>query len=184
MNYCSHCGSNNLQQSIPAGDNRPRFNCPDCENILYQNPRVITGYLPYFEDKVLLCKRAIEPRKGYWTLPAGFLENGESILAGAQRESDEEAGIDLNVHELYTVFNLIDINQIYVFYRGEIIDGKHAAGDESLETQLFLESEIPWGEIAFPAVTKTLKHFFSDRQENHYPLREEDLLWRKRTVKP
>lgn len=163
MKFCSDCAGE-IKYEIPEGDNRERAVCSLCSTIHYVNPKVVAGCLPVWENKVLLCKRAIEPRKGYWTLPAGFLENGESIEDGARRETWEEAEAKVNDATLYTVFSLPHIAQIYVFYKADLIDGKFGVGSESLDTALYAESEIPWDDLAFPVVTDTLKHFFADRR--------------------
>lgn len=175
MNYCSECG-NSVTEQIPEGDNRLRFVCIQCEVVHYQNPKVVTGCLPFHEDKVLLCKRAIAPRSGYWTLPAGFLENGETAAEGALRETMEEANANAEVLDLYTLFSLPHISQIYMFYRARLIDLDFHPGIESLDTRLFSESEIPWQELAFPVITETLKHYFSDLPANHFPTRSQDIL--------
>ena len=174
MNYCSQCGTK-VTLRIPAGDNRQRHICDHCDTIHYQNPRIITGTLPTFENKVLLCKRAIAPRHGFWTLPAGFMENGESTEDGAVRETLEEANARVHISELYTLFDLPHINQVYFFYRAELCDLNFSAGTESLEVALFNEKDIPWTALAFPVVTRTLEHYFNDRQSQHYPLRRETL---------
>ena len=177
MKFCSNCGKD-VQRKIPEGDDRERNVCDHCDTIHYQNPRIITGCLPIHEDKVLLCKRAIEPRYGYWTLPAGFMENGETILEGALRESWEEAKAAINVDSLYTMFNLPHINQVYFFYRGTLSNLEFGPGTESIEVQLFTEDTIPWDELAFPVIKKTLEHYFSDRKTNTFPMRSEDLLYK------
>jgi len=128
-------------------------------------------------DKVLLCRRAIEPRLGFWTLPAGFMENGETTQEAAARETVEEADARIEIQGLYMVFNLPHINQVYIFYRGEVIDGKYGVGVESLESRLFAEDEIPWNELAFPTVSRALRHYFSDRQTNDFPVRVEDITY-------
>jgi ADP-ribose pyrophosphatase YjhB (NUDIX family) len=174
MKFCSQCG-NTVSLIIPEGDNRERHVCDDCGFIHYFNPRIIAGTLPTCGDKVLLCRRAIEPRKGYWTLPAGFMENGETTEQAALRETREEAEAELELHGLYTLFNLPHINQVYIFFRGEVIDGAYGVGEESLETQLFSEDEIPWDSLAFPTIYKALKHFFKDRETGHYPVHTEDI---------
>lgn len=179
MKFCSSCGSQ-VEQRIPEGDDRERHICASCDTIHYTNPRIITGCLPIHEGKVLLCKRAIEPRLGFWTLPAGFMENGETILEGALRESWEEARAEIEVEELYTLFNLPYINQVYMFYRGRLTNLDFGPGIESLEVELFDEKSIPWDELAFPVIRKTLEHYFHDRQHGHYPLRSEDILFRPR----
>lgn len=174
MKYCSDCG-HAVSLKIPAGDNRERHVCDQCGTIHYINPRIIAGTLPVWEDKVLLCRRAIEPRKGFWTLPAGFMENGETTSEAAARETIEEAEADVNIHGLYTVFNLPHISQVYLFYRCDLIEGRFGVGQESLETQLFEETDIPWDELAFPTIYKTLKHYFEDRKNGEFPVRVEDI---------
>lgn len=178
MIFCSKCGHKNLKV-IPDGDNRERAVCSECGFIHYENPRIICGCLPVYEDKVLLCKRAIEPRYGYWTLPAGFMENGETLEEGAKRESWEEAFAELDNLSLYTIFNIPALHQVHMFFKGDLIQGQHKVGDESLETQLYTEDEIPWDDLAFPTIGKSLKHFFSDRKTKQYPMRIEDLIRRR-----
>ncbi len=175
MKFCSSCGSTVVLE-IPAGDDRHRHVCKDCDTIHYQNPRIITGCLPLHEDKVLLCKRAIEPRHGFWTLPAGFMENGETTIEGALRESWEEAKATIAIDELYTLFNLPHINQVYLFYRGQLANLEFGPGEESLDVQLFTEAEIPWDQLAFPVVNRTLQLFFEDRKHGLYPLHSEDII--------
>jgi len=184
MNFCSQCG-HSITQKIPVGDNRPRHVCDNCDVIHYQNPRIITGCLPVYEDKILLCKRAIEPRYGLWTLPAGFMENGETVAEGALRESWEEAQANIELDELYILFNIPQIHQVYMFYRGRLKDLDFAPGEESLEVDLFTEADIPWDQLAFPSINKTLKYYFEDRKTQEYPVRVEDMIrppreqWRK-----
>jgi len=175
MKFCIECGSDVIHFSIPTGDNRKRFHCQACGNIHYQNPKVICGSLPFYDNAVLLCKRAIEPRKGLWTLPAGFMENNETTLEAAQRETFEEAMGALIEPELYTIFNLPDISQIYFFYRGDLKEGRYGIGEESLEVELFSEEAIPWDQLAFPTITQSLKLFFADRKKACYPIRVIDL---------
>lgn len=179
MKFCSSCGSQ-VEQRIPEGDDRERHVCATCSTIHYVNPRIITGCLPVHEDKVLLCKRAIEPRHGFWTLPAGFMENGETTLQGALRESWEEAKAEIEVQGLYTLFNVPYIDQVYFFYLGKLANLNFGPGVESLEVELFSEDNIPWDELAFPVVRKTLEYYVSDRQQGHYPFRSEDILYRPR----
>ena len=178
MKFCSQCGSE-VSIKIPEGDNRHRHVCNNCNFIHYQNPRIICGCLPTWEGKVLLCKRAIEPRLGFWTLPAGFMENGETVQEGAARETLEEADAKVNLGELYTVFNLPAINQVYMFFLGEVVDGKFGVGEESLDSNLYEESEIPWDELAFPTISQTLKHYFEDRKKNEFPVRVIDLKFNR-----
>ena len=143
MKYCSQCGGT-VAQRIPEGDTRQRFVCRHCDVIHYQNPRIIAGCIPVYENQVLLCRRAIEPRYGKWTLPAGFLENGESISQGALRETMEEANARVEIDTLYTIFSLPHISQVYVFYKARLLDLDFFSGIESLETKLFAEADIPW----------------------------------------
>ena len=175
MRFCSQCGSDQLVFEIPGGDTRHRHICRACKVIHYQNPRVIAGCLVTADDKVLLCRRAIEPRRGFWTIPAGFLENGETIAEGAARETREEAAASVALADIYGIFNLTHIHQIYVFYRGELLNGEFGIGEESLETRLFAEDEIPWDALAFPTVHKTLKYYFADRKTGEFPLRIRDI---------
>ena len=175
MKYCSQCGDT-VSHIVPEGDNRPRYVCTSCKTIHYQNPKVVTGCLPFFEDKVLLCKRAIAPRKGYWTLPAGYLENGETTSQGALRETIEEANANVELLDLYTLFSLPHISQIYLFYRARLTDLDFFPGQETLETRLFSEHEIPWNELAFPVITETLEHYFQDLPKGHFPIRSQDIV--------
>ena len=175
MKYCHDCG-NAVTKKIPDGDNRLRFVCDQCEMIHYQNPRIIAGCLPVFEDKVLLCNRAIEPRRGFWTLPAGFLENGETTADGALRETVEEANANAEIDELYTIFSLPHISQVYMFFRASLLDLDFYAGIESLDVKLFTESEIPWDNLAFPVINETLQHYFKDRKDDAYPVRYSEIV--------
>ncbi len=176
MNFCSSCGTP-VKWAIPPGDNRERHVCnnPECGTIHYQNPRIITGCLPIYGNQVLLCKRAIEPRHGLWTLPAGFLENGETIEQGATRESWEEAKATLKLEQLYTMFDLPHINQVYFFYKAELVDMNFGPGEESLDVQLFDEQDIPWNELAFPVIEETLKYYFQDNKQQDFIFRSQVL---------
>ena len=179
MRFCSHCGQA-VELKIPTGDDRHRHVCLHCDAIHYQNPRVIVGCLVSSGDRILLCRRAIEPRHGFWTLPAGFLENGETTLQGAERETWEEAGARVTNATLYRLFDLPHIDQLYMFYRGELAGDVFAAGTESLEVALFREDEIPWSELAFPVVIETLREYLQDRRSGDYPVRSSPLSpeWR------
>jgi ADP-ribose pyrophosphatase YjhB (NUDIX family) len=186
MKFCSTCG-NTLTSKIPDSDDRPRFVCDGCGEIHYQNPRIIVVSLPCFENKVLLCKRAIDPRYGKWTLPGGFMENDETAHEGALRETLEEARARIQIHGLYTLFSLPHINQVHLFFRATLLDLDYAAGDESLEVGLFRQEEIPWQEIAFPAVGRTLEHYFNDLPGGQFPVRSADVILTKdnrRLIKP
>ena len=174
MNFCSSCGKSVIKQ-IPEGDNRERHVCLHCVTIHYENPKVIAGVLPVYGDQVLLCRRAIEPRHGCWTLPAGFLENGESSLTGALRECEEEANAQVVEPSLYALFDIPQINQVYVFYRARLAEPKFNATLESSEVALFDEADIPWGELAFPVVELALHHFFNDRKTGEYVIRHDEI---------
>ena len=178
MKYCSQCGGR-VSLKIPQGDDRQRHVCDECDSIHYQNPRIIAGCLPTYKDKVLLCKRAIEPRYGLWTLPAGFMENGESTEQGALRESWEEARASIDLCGLYTMFSLPEISQVYMLFRGELKDLNFAPGTESLEVELFREDEIPWDEMAFPVMWRTLQHYFADLPKQNFPFRSETIYHSK-----
>ena len=167
MNFCSECGSI-VMLRVPDGDHLPRHVCTDCGTIHYQNPKMVVGCIPEWEDKVLLCRRAIEPKHGYWTLPAGFMENGETTLEGAARETWEEAGARIEISGLYTLYNLPHINQVYLMFRARLLDLDFKPGIESLETRLFSEAEIPWDEIAFRTVRATLEQYFDDRRNGSF----------------
>ena len=156
---------------VPKGDALDRAVCTQCQHIHYQNPKLITGTLCLSEDKVLLCRRAIEPRYGLWTLPAGFMELNEACENAALRETAEEACAYPVIRQLYTVISLPHIGQVYMIYLADMAEPKFAAGEESLEVQLFSEQEIPWETLAFKTVTQTLQHYFHDRKHNQFPLR-------------
>jgi ADP-ribose pyrophosphatase YjhB (NUDIX family) len=166
MKFCSEC-AHPVSLVIPEGDNRQRFVCAQCEAIHYQNPKLVIGSLPVWEAggelKVLLCKRAIEPRYGFWTLPAGFMENNETTGGAAIRETEEEAGANIELGPLYTLLNVAHVHQVHLFYLARLVDLDFAPGIESLEVQLFNEREIPWADLAFPTIRKTLELFFADR---------------------
>ena len=164
MNFCSHCGSPKLAYRIPEDDTHPRHICTTCATIHYSNPKVVTGCLPVWEDTVLLCRRSIQPARGLWNVPSGYLENGESVRAGARREVYEEAQAEVLLDYLITMYDIERINQVYLQYVGELVDGKYAVGKESLEVRLFTEHEIPWGEIAFTSSAFTLCNYFNDRR--------------------
>lgn len=166
MKFCTVCGTK-TQFYIPEGDNRERHVCPACGNIDYINPKVVVGSLPVWEDKVLLCKRAIEPRYGYWTLPAGFMECDETTQVGAMRETQEEANADIEIQQLYCVFNLPHVDQVYMMFRAKLLNLDFAPGAESLEVKLFKEEEIPWDELAFATIDRTLKLFFQERNSEN-----------------
>ena len=167
MKFCSNCGAT-VARKIPAGDSLPRYVCDACSTIHYQNPRMIVGCVPVWEEQVLLCKRAIEPRHGLWTVPAGFMENGETLAAGAARETLEEANARVEIGALYAVYNIPHVNQVYLLFLAKLLDLDFHAGEESLETRLFREDEIPWDQIAFATVRNTLTHYFADRARQQF----------------
>ena len=167
MKYCSQCGEL-VKLAIPEGDTLPRFVCGSCHTIHYQNPRMVVGCVPEWEDKILLCRRAIEPRYGLWTVPAGFMENGETTAQGAMRETLEEANARVEIGPLYALYNIPHVNQVYLLFRARMLDLNFSSGVESLETALFAENDIPWKEIAFPTVRNTLTQYYIDRRNGEY----------------
>ena len=172
MKFCSEC-AHPVTVAIPEGDNRPRHVCTHCGTIHYQNPKMVIGSIPVWEEdeqrggelKVLLCKRAIEPRYGYWTLPAGFMENEETTEEAAVRETEEEAGAKVELGPLFTLLNVAHVHQVHLFYLARLLDLDYAAGIESLDVQMFAEHEIPWDDLAFPTIRTTLELFFADRRK-------------------
>lgn len=173
--FCNQCGAV-LVIRIPPEDNRQRDVCENCGAIHYQNPRNVVGVLPVFGDTVLLCKRAIQPRHGKWTLPAGFMELSETTAQGAMRETQEEAGAQIELGPLYTVIDVPAVNQVHIFYLGKVLSPELHPGPESLEAGFFKESEIPWGDLAFRTVSSTLEHFFQDKPSGQFPTRHYDVL--------
>ena len=165
MNFCSNCGSPNLLQEVPKGDNRPRIVCGNCGDIHYHNPKIVVGCLPVWEGKVLLCRRAIEPRAGFWNVPAGFLEIGETVEAGAVREVWEEALAKVENLRLQTVFTFTNYWHVYIQFVGDLVNGEFGVGEESTETRLFAEHEIPWDDIAFESSRFALRHHFEDLEK-------------------
>jgi ADP-ribose pyrophosphatase YjhB (NUDIX family) len=174
MNYCSNCGDT-VKFCTPAGDDRPRYLCESCGTIHYENPKIVVGCIPEKDRKILLCRRAIEPRSGKWTLPAGYLENGETVAQGAQRETFEEAGANIQILAPYALFNICYVNQIYLMFRARLIDDRIKAGSESTEVRLFLEKDIPWDQIAFTVIEKSLRLYFKDRPSASYPFHIGDI---------
>lgn len=167
MKFCSDCGAA-VSLKIPAGDSLPRYVCDACATIHYQNPKMIVGCIAEWEKRILLCRRAIEPRMGLWTVPAGFMENGETTAQGAARETLEEANARVEVGPLYAMYNIPHINQVYILFRARLLDLDFSAGTESLEVKLFDEADIPWEQIAFATVRNTLTHYYSDRKAGEY----------------
>ncbi len=162
MNFCSNCGSDALEFKIPEGDNLPRFCCSKCNTIHYQNPKVVVGAIPVWEGKIMLARRGISPRKGFWNLPCGFLELNETIEEGAQREVLEETGAQVNLTALHTVYNLPDAHQIYIIFTANMASNYFTTTPESTEIQLFTIENLPWDEIAFSSNTFALTNYISD----------------------
>lgn len=175
MKFCSHCGGK-ISVRVPPGDSHARHVCEACGAIHYQNPKVVVGCIPQWQNKILLCKRAIEPRLGLWTLPAGFLENDETTVEGAMRETLEEAGARVDVLDLHTLFNLPHVNQVYVMFRGNLMDLDFGPGPESLEVALVEEKDIPWNELAFPVIEQTLKLYYADRAAGRFGIHTGDII--------
>lgn len=159
-----------VELRVPAGDNRPRHVCGACATVHYQNPRLVVGCIPQWQGNVLLCRRAIEPAYGRWTLPAGFLELGESTAAGAAREAAEEACIEVDIGPLFSLIDVPHIGQVHMLYLAQLREPRWAAGDESLEVALFAEADIPWPELSFRSVRETLNHYFDDRRRGAFGL--------------
>ena len=183
MNFCSECGAAAIELKVPEGDSLPRYVCGACHAIHYRNPKIVVGCLPEWEGRVLLCRRAIAPRQGLWTLPAGFLENGETLAAGAVRETREEASAEVEMGELYTVISLPQINQVYMMFRARLLAPAFGPGSESLEVRLFDEEAVPWDELAFRTIARTLRNFFLDRRLGAFPLHV-SALERRAPLKP
>jgi ADP-ribose pyrophosphatase YjhB (NUDIX family) len=183
VKFCSNCGAAALEFRVPEGDTLPRYVCAQCGAIHYQNPKVVVGCLPEWQGNVLLCRRAIEPRKGLWTLPAGFLENSETLAAGALRETLEEADARVAIDSLYTVISLPHISQVYVIFRSTLADLDFGPGPESLEVALFREDDIPWDQLAFRTIARTLRNYFLDRKLGHFSVHV-SAIDRRLAVKP
>jgi len=174
MKFCPNCAAP-LTRRVPPGDSLPRDLCDACGSIHYQNPRMVVGCVPEWESRILLCRRAIEPRYGYWTLPAGFMENGESTGQGAARETLEEAGARVELLAPFSMISVPYVNQVHLFFRARLLDLEFKPGDESLEVALFEESRMPWKDIAFRTGNLTLKFWFADRARNSFGFHAEDL---------
>jgi ADP-ribose pyrophosphatase YjhB (NUDIX family) len=174
IKHCKACGGVSVY-SVPADDNRERATCTVCHAIHYENPLNVVGTVPVWGDQVLLCRRNIEPRYGLWTLPAGFMELGETIAEGAVRETIEEAGAHIELQGLYTVLNVVRVGQVHLFYRARLLDTEFAPGPESIEARLFHEHEVPWDEIAFRTTRETLKRFFADHRRGQFDVHCADI---------
>jgi ADP-ribose pyrophosphatase YjhB (NUDIX family) len=174
IKFCTQCSAQVVVE-VPAGDNLPRAVCKCCGHIHYENPRLVVGCVCEWEGAILLCRRAIEPRYGLWTLPAGFMENGETTAAAAARETLEEACADVAIDEPYAMVNVAHINQVHLFYRGRLKEPVYSAGPESLEVALVREAHIPWNELAFRSVTLCLRRYFDDLRAGTFGFHTADL---------
>ncbi len=170
MKFCSQCGAT-VAITVPAEDDRPRHVCPSCGTIHYQNPKLVVGCIPVWKDRILMCRRNIQPRRGYWTLPAGFLENGETAEAGACRETLEETGATVADLTPYLMVDIVHIHQIYLMFRSRLRSLDFHPTRESSEVKLLEENDIPWEDIAFKVVEKTLRHYLQDRPLGHFVFR-------------
>lgn len=175
MKYCSQCGAAIIIK-VPDDDNRERHVCSACETIHYRNPKIVAGCIPAWDDQVLLCRRAIQPRHGYWTLPAGFMELGETSLEAAVRETLEEANARVRVNDLYMVINLPHVDQVYMMFRSQLRDTDFFPGPESQEVALFGEQDIPWDDLAFATIRETLRCYYADLHNGGFHTRAGDIL--------
>ena len=176
IKHCKQCGTVVVYRLPDDGDTKERAVCASCNTVHYENPLNVVGTVPHWGDKVLLCKRNIEPRWGKWTLPAGFMELGETTAAGAARETDEEAGAQFEMQDLLTLINVPRVGQVHLFYRARLLSDSFNPGTETIEARLFAEDEIPWDEIAFRTVKETLERYFSDRRAGHYTIHQVDIV--------
>ena len=168
IKHCKECGTAVVYRLPDDGDTKERAVCPACHTVHYENPLNVVGTVRHWGDQVLLCKRNIEPRFGKWTLPAGFMELQETTAEGAARETDEEAGAQFEMQELFTLLNVARVGQVHFFYRAKLLSDQFNPGPETIEAQLFNEADIPWDEIAFRTVKETLEHYFADRRAGRY----------------
>ncbi len=174
IRFCNACGSS-VAYRIPEGDSLPRAVCTSCGHIQYENPKIVVGCLPIWEDRILMCKRAIEPRYGLWTLPAGFMENQETTQEGAAREALEEANAKVEIGDLYTLYSLPHISQVYMMFLARLVDPDVSPGIESLEVKPVAEDEIPWDHLASTMVRKTIEFYLHDRKRGVFPPRFGDI---------
>jgi ADP-ribose pyrophosphatase YjhB (NUDIX family) len=165
MQFCSKCAAR-VTLKVPGDDNRERWICDDCDTVHYQNPLIVVGCVPEKDGKILLCKRAIEPRYGFWTVPAGFMELGESTAQGAARETLEEACAEVEIGHLFASVDVVDAGQVHMFYTAKLL-GDFAAGEESLEVAMYSEAEVPWDDIAFHSGRYALQKYFEDKGQNN-----------------
>ena len=176
IKHCKNCGTAVVYRLPDDGDHRERAVCPACVTVHYENPLNVVGTVPYLDERVLLCKRNIEPRKGKWTLPAGFMELEETTSEGAARETDEEAGAQIEMGELFSILSVPRVGQVHMFYRARLLSTEFNPGHETMEAKLFSEEEIPWDEIAFRTVRVTLERYFSDRRLGRYSVHAVDIV--------
>jgi ADP-ribose pyrophosphatase YjhB (NUDIX family) len=171
VKFCSNCGQAVALRTL-EGDHLPRFICDGCGTVHYQNPKLVVGCVPEYDGRILLCRRAIEPRHGFWTIPAGFMENDETTQEGARRESQEEALADVEIGSLLAIVHVLHADQVHVMFRARLAEPRYGAGAESLEVKLVTEAEIPWQDIAFRSVDFALRKYFEDRrrgvEEHHF----------------
>ena len=171
MDFCSNCGGP-ITLRTPPDDDRERAVCDVCHTVHYENPKMVVGCIPEEGRSILLCRRAIEPRLGFWTIPAGFLETGETVADGARREALEETGSLVEIGDLFSIFNLLPYQQVYLIFRARLLDHDFHPTDESLEVRLFEEQEVPWGELAFETVSRSLQLYFADRSRGRFTLHQ------------
>jgi ADP-ribose pyrophosphatase YjhB (NUDIX family) len=169
IHYCKACGSP-TRYAVPEHEQMARAICTRCALVHYENPLNVVGTIPAWGEQVLLCKRNIEPRRGFWTLPAGFMELGETAAQGAMRETIEEAGAHIELQDLYALLNVVHVGQVHFFYRAKLLNTSFNPGVESTEVRLFSQAQVPWNELAFRTVSTTLEHYFKDQSRGHYEL--------------
>jgi len=176
IKHCKNCGTAVIYRIPDDGDTKERAVCEACNTIHYENPLNVVGTVPYWGDKVLLCKRNIEPRWGKWTLPAGFMELNETVAEGAARETLEESGAQFEMEGFFSLVNIARVGQVHMFYRARLLSDVFQPGFETIEARLFGEDEIPWDEIAFRTVKETLEHYFADRRAGHFSIHAIDIV--------
>lgn len=175
LNYCSRCGQK-LSHAVPPGDDRLRYVCRACGQVHYQNPKLVVGTISEYDGRILFCRRAIEPCAGLWTLPAGFLENGETVAMGALRETREETGAQVDIIAPYALYNICHVGQIYLMFRARMRSPQVSPGPESSDVRLFREAEIPWGKLAFSVIEATLKRYVADRRSKDFTFSMGDIV--------
>ena len=176
IKHCKNCGTAVVYRIPDDGDTKERAVCPACHTVHYENPLNVVGTIPVLGERVLLCKRNIEPRYGLWTLPAGFMEIGETTEAGALRETDEEAGARVELQGLFTLLNVVRVSQVHFFYRARLLDTTFNPGYETIEARLFREDEVPWEQLAFRTVRETLHRYFDDRRRGQFGVHFADIV--------